>query len=99
MADHRGALGAAHPIMAGPVLGGREGSAIRLGAGQEIVIIRRKTASRDHRAALGERGPIVQLVAVAMQIVEAFCDNFALEILPGAATDAIASVDGRRAID
>src|SRR3954447_16930243 len=33
-----------------------------------------------------------------MEIVDAFRDDFALEILPGAASDPIPSVDGRRTI-
>src|SRR4029079_7562276 len=37
------------------------------------------------------------LVVVAMEIVGAFRDDFPLEILPGAAPDAIAGVDRRRA--
>ena len=98
MADHRHARGTARPITAGPVLTGREGPAIRLRAGQRVVIVRRITPSRDHGATLGQRGPAVEPIVVAMQIIDAFRDNFALEILPGAAPDAVAGVDGDPAI-
>src|SRR5207253_8976920 len=74
------------------------GPAIRLRAGQRVVIVRRVTPRRDHGATLGQRGPAVELIVVAMQIVDAFRDDFALEILPRAASDAIARVDGDRAI-
>ena len=53
----------------------------------------------NHSAPFRQRGLHVELVVVAVKIVDALRDNFSLKVLPGAATNAIARVDGRFAID
>src|SRR3954463_3779735 len=98
MTDHRRARGAARPIAAGPVLIGRERPAIGLRTGQYVMIIRRIASAGDYSAALGQRGVHVHFVVVAMEIVDALRDGFSLKVLPGAASDAVAAVAGRRAI-
>jgi len=98
MADHRRALRAARPIVAGLVFFGRKGAAIRLRAGQHIMIIRRKASTRNHRAALGHRALHVQSIFGAVEIFDGLGDDLAFEILPGAAPDAVTGVDGRGTI-
>ena len=83
MADHRRALRAARPIVAGLVFFGRKGAAIRLRAGQHIMIIRRKASTRNHRAALGHRALHVQSIFGAVEIFDGLGDDLAFEILPG----------------
>jgi len=98
MADHRHTRGAARPIAASPVLIGRERPAIGLRAGQHVVVVRRIASAGDYGATLGQRGLHAQFILVAMQIIDAFRDNFALEILPRAGSNPLASIDGRRTI-
>src|SRR5262245_66685789 len=98
VADHRRALGAAGPIAAGPVLAGRESFAVRLRAGQDVVIVRRVADAGDHGAALGLRYLHAELVAVAVKIVDVLRNDLPFELLPGAASDTIAAVDGLGAV-
>jgi hypothetical protein len=98
MTQHRGTLGAAGPVAAGPIFAGREGAAIRLRAGESVVTIWRVADPGDHRASLRQRGLHVQLVVVAVKIIDALRDNFTLEILPRPGANAVARVDGRFAI-
>src|SRR5689334_353951 len=94
MADHCGTYSTARPIAAGPVLIRWKRPTIGLRTSQDVVIIWRITPSGNHGATLGQRSLHVQFIVVAMEIVEAFRDDFALEILPRAAPDPIPSVDG-----
>src|SRR5213593_4984185 len=48
MADHRRPLAALRPVAAGAILAGRERGAVRLGAGQDVVHVRRVAAPVDH---------------------------------------------------
>src|SRR3989442_1557790 len=50
MADHRRALAALRPVAAGTILAGRERGAVRLGAGQDVVHVRRIAAPVPGRA-------------------------------------------------
>src|SRR4051794_30771764 len=52
MADHRRALGAARPVLAGAILGSREGFAICGRAGQHVVTVRREADAGNDEAAL-----------------------------------------------
>src|SRR4029453_15774551 len=98
MADHRRALGAAGPIAACPVLAGRESFAVRLRAGQDVVVVRRVADAGNDGAALGQRRLHAELVVVAVKIVDVLRNDLPFEILPGAASDTIAGVDGLRAV-
>src|SRR5262249_6088584 len=51
----------------------------------------------NHGPALGQRHRRAEFVVVAVKIVDVLGDNLAFEILPGAASDAIAGIDGLRA--
>src|SRR5205807_3717927 len=65
-----------------------------LRAGENVVVVRGEAEARNLAAALGERGVGPELVAVAVQIVDAGGDDHALEVLPGTLADAVAGVDG-----
>src|SRR5215207_8126685 len=95
--DGRAGVGAG-PVVAGRVLfAAADRAAVRRRAGEDIVHVRFVAAAVDHLAGLGERGLLVEIVLVAMQVVEGAGDHFALRVLPGAAADAVARVDGLRA--
>ena len=81
--------------MAGPIFAGREGSAIRLRAGESVVTSWRVADAGDHGAPFRQRGLHVQLVVVAVKIVNVLRDNLTFEILPWAGADAIACINGR----
>src|ERR1043166_3334233 len=55
--------------------------------------VRRHAESGYLGAALGQRVLGAELIVVAMQILDAGRDHGALEVLPGALADAIASID------
>src|SRR5689334_1384107 len=97
MADHGGALGAARPVLAGAILGSRERPAFRRRARQHVVTVRREADAGNDQAALTQRVVEAELVVVAMQIVEARCDDLALEVLPWAVADPVACIDRRLA--
>src|SRR3954454_18933837 len=98
MTDHRHTRGAARPIAAGPVLIGRERLTIGLRPCQDVMIIWGITSSSNDGATLGQRSLHVQFIIIAMEIVDSFRDDFALEILPRATSDAIAGIDCRGTI-
>src|SRR5207237_50623 len=68
MADDRGALRTARPVLAGLVVARREGLAVRRRAGQRVVLVRRIAAAVDDVAFLGQRGLLGQVVG-AVQLV------------------------------
>jgi hypothetical protein len=51
--------------------------------------------TRDDLTPLSQRGGHTELVAVAMQIFDALCYRFPLEVLPWAAAYPISRIDGR----
>src|SRR5262249_23631594 len=91
--DHRGTLGAAGPVPTGAILAGGESLAVRLRAGQHVVIVRRIADAGDHGAALGQRRLRAELVVIAVQVIDVLRDHLALEVLPRALADAVASID------
>ena len=98
MADYRRTFRAARPIAARSIFIRRESAAIRLRAGQCVVIIRRITASCDHRATLGQRGLHAQFIAGAVQIIDAFRHYLTFEVLPRARSDTITGIDCSRSV-
>src|SRR5439155_20408950 len=52
VADHRRALTALRPVAARAIVAGREGGAVRLGAGEDVVHVRRVAAAVDLLALL-----------------------------------------------
>jgi len=96
--EHGGAGGVAGPITAGHVFTPRERATIGLRAGEDVVHVRFVAACVDGLALLAEPGLFVDLIVVAVQIVDVFRDDDAFGVLPGPFTDAITGVDGGLAI-
>src|SRR5690606_9667049 len=97
--DDGRALAALRPVAAGHVLvARRERRAVGLRAGQDIVLVRAALARLDGIALLVERGFRVD-VRIVVQVFDILGDRDALRILPRALADAVARVDGLRAVD
>src|SRR3989442_2447228 len=92
MAEHRCPLAALRPVAACTILTGRERGAVRLGAGQDVVHIRRVATPVDHLTLLGQRRLLADVV-LAVQLGHVPGDDDALGVDPGALTDAVARVD------
>src|SRR2546426_3346447 len=92
VADHRCPLAALRPVAAGTILAGRERGAVRLGAGQDVVHVRRIAAPVDHLTLLGQRRLLADVV-LAVQLGYVLRDDDALGVLPGTAADAVSRVD------
>src|SRR5262249_2199404 len=97
--EHRRALSAACPVLAGPVLVRRESAAIHLRTRQYVMIVGVVADAGHDGAPLGQRRRHPEFVVVAVKIVDVLGDDLFLEILPGAAPDPIARVDSLRATD
>ena len=80
--QHGGALRAARPVVAGPIFAGREGAAIGLRPGERVVTIGGVAAVRDHGAPFRQRALHVELIIIAMKVIDILRDDFALKILP-----------------
>src|SRR5438445_4795405 len=93
VADHRRALTALRPAAARAIVAGREGGAVRLGAGEYVVHVRRVAAAVDLLALLRQRRVLGEVV-LAVELGHVLRDDGALGVLPGAAPDAVARVDG-----
>src|SRR5690242_1044529 len=94
MTKHSGATRAAGPVIAGAVFPSREGAAVGGRSGQDIVAVRLFAAAVDHLTLLAEVGLLGDVVAVAMQIIDALGDHDALGVLPWTLADAVARVHG-----
>src|SRR6185436_99275 len=97
VADHRRALAALRPVAAGAVLAGRERGAVGLGAGQDVVHVRRVAPAVDRLALLGQRRLLGDVV-LAVQLGHVLGDDGSLGVLPGTSTDAVTRVDGAGAL-
>ena len=97
MADHRGALPTLRPVAARAVVGAREGRAVRLRAGEDVVHVRRVATAVDDGALLRERGLLGEVVG-AVELRDVLGDDDALGVRPRAGTDAVARVDGAGAL-
>ncbi|MCY1545449.1 hypothetical protein D9M68_813920 [compost metagenome] len=94
VADLGGAFAAAGPVAAGVVLARGERRAVGLGAGEDVVHVRRVATPLDRRPLLIQGGVLVQLV-VAVQLRDRLGDDHALGVLPGPRADTVAGVDRR----
>ena len=94
MPDHRCASSAARPIAAGPVLPRWKCASIHLGAGESVVTIGRVAHTGNHGAPFSDRGLHSELIAIAVKLLDALCDDLLLEILPRPVPNAVACVDG-----
>src|SRR6202040_3112086 len=84
---------AAGPIVARQVDIVGHGATIHAGAGQHVVLVGRIAHPVDDRALLGQAGFLADLVAGAVQVLDAGGDDDAFGILPGTAPDAVAGID------
>src|SRR3954453_2526446 len=98
MADHRRALRARRPVLAGLVVTGGKGSAVGLRSREHVVAVRRVAAAIDDLALLAERGLLGEIVGRAVQVGDILGDHRALGVLPRPLADAVARVDGRLAV-
>src|SRR6266478_1395031 len=98
MADHRRTLGAARPVVAGPILTRRKRLAVRLRASQRIVLVGGVATAIDDIALFGE-GRLLGQVVGAMELVDVFGDGDALAVLPWSTADAVAGIDRRLSVD
>src|SRR5664279_492617 len=92
MAEHDGTLRAARVVLAGHVLVGRKGFAVRRRAGEDVMPVRRVAAAVDHVAFFRKIVLLAELVAGAVQIIDAGGDDHALGVAPGTLADAVARV-------
>src|SRR5262245_7067809 len=91
--DGRAGIGAG-PVVAGRVLfTAADRAAVGRRAGEDVVRVRLVAAAVDHLAGFGEGGLLVEVVLVAVQVVERAGDHFALRVLPRAAADTVARID------
>ena len=93
VAEHGGARAALRPVAAGHVRAAREGGAVALRAGEDVVSVRGVAAAVHELAFLVERGLLVQVVRGAVQLRDAVGDHHALGVAPRPAADAVARVD------
>src|SRR5262245_45380615 len=99
VADLRGAGTVAGPVAAGRVGAGREAAAIHGRAGEHVVLVGIIAAAVDLVAVLVERGLLVDVVVVAVQVIDIFRNRHALGVAPGAVADAVARVHALRGAD
>src|ERR1700737_1659272 len=98
MTDHRRALRAARPVLAGAVVSGRERRAVGLRSRQHVMAVRRIAAAVYDVALLAQRGLFGQVVG-AVQLGDIPGDHDAFGILPGSLADAVARVHGWLTVD
>src|SRR4030095_1304303 len=94
MAQHRGALVAACPITARHIVAAWKCPTVRLRAGEYVMHVGFIAAGVDLIASLAQRSFFVEIIVVAVEIVDVFGDDDAFGILPGTFANAITSVDG-----
>src|SRR5262249_17234474 len=85
MADHRRALTALCPVAAGAVVAGREGGAVRLRAGEDVVHVRCVATAVDHLALLVQRRLLGDVVVRAVQLGDILPITVPLEFCQGPA--------------
>ena len=100
MADDGVAGGVAGPVAAGCDFGPADHrAAVRVRARQDVVDVGRVARPVHHLALLGEGVGLSDVVAIALrvsvQLVDVASDEDTLDVVPGAAANPIARVDGR----
>src|SRR5689334_8538044 len=95
MAHHGGAGGAARPVLAGAVLAGREGGAVGLRAGEDVVGVGLIATAVHGLALLGQGGLLGELVPGAVEVGHAGGHHLTLGVLPWSVSDTVLGVDGR----
>src|SRR5678816_934327 len=97
VADDRRAVAALRPVAAGGIAAGGRVPAHGIGAGEDVVLVRRVAATLDRVALLVERGLLVDVALVRVQVAHVLRHHHALGVGPGAFADALARVDTLRA--
>src|ERR1700730_5302050 len=92
MTDHRGTLGAARPVAARLVVTSRECSSIHLRSRKKVVTVGRVANTRNYGSSFRQRDLHAELVIVAMQVFDVLRNDLGFEILPRAASNAIAAL-------
>src|SRR5262245_15580200 len=103
MPDLRRALAPTCPVLAGMIGAIGVRPAVRLRAGENIMLVRSVAETLPGIALLGQRrcsgqrvADASQLEGIAMQVREVLRDPASLGVEPGALADAVARVDGAR---
>src|SRR5262249_30239284 len=84
--------------LAGTVVAGGKGGAVRLRSRQHVVTVRRVANAVDHLALLGKRGLLGEVVACAVQVSDVLGNDDAFRVLPGPLADAVLRVHRRLAV-
>src|SRR5258708_38993494 len=98
MPKNGGAGSAAPPFVAGHVFVSRKRATVGLRAGEDVVHVRFVAACVDGLAFFAQCVFFVDLIVVAVQIVDVFRNDDALGVLPWTFTDAITRVDAGVAV-
>src|SRR5882672_10440735 len=93
VADDRRAVAALGPVAAGGVAAGGGVQAHRVGAGEDVVLVRRVAAALDRVALLVQRRLLADVALAGMQLADVTRHHHALGVVPGALADALARVD------
>src|ERR1700751_2903157 len=91
MAEHRGALGAACPVLACAIVGARERSTVRLRTGKHVMPVGRIAHAVDAVALLGQRRLLVEIVR-AVKLGNIVSNDYAFGVLPWSLADALARI-------
>src|SRR5690348_1969966 len=97
MAEHGGSLRAARPILAGVVLAVRKSGAVRLRTRQHVMAVGLVAAAIVDLALFRERRLFGEMVG-AVQFGYVLRDHDTFGVLPRAFSDAVARIDGTRAL-
>src|SRR5690606_12474689 len=87
--DYRCAFAIRSPVVAGVCRGGTVG----IGAGQNVVLVRRVANAVDRAFLLGDRVMLVQQHVAVVQVIDATGNELAIGVVPGAAANAYFRVD------
>src|SRR5262249_43923561 len=92
VADHRRALRAARPVLAGAIRLGPERGAVRLRSRQHVVTVRLVADAVADLAFFSDIRLLGEIIAGAVQIGDVLGDNDAFGVLPWSLADAVARV-------
>src|SRR5256885_7051277 len=92
VADDRRAFAALGPVAAGGIAARGREAAVRIRAGQDVVLVRRTAPALAPLAFLGQGGLLVDIVVLGVQLAHALRHHHALGVAPRAFPDARARV-------
>src|SRR5688572_24116445 len=99
MSNDRASGGVARPVVTGRVCRAADhDTTVRVGAGENVVLVGCVAAAIDRRALFVERKFLVDAVPIAIQVAvqvgDIPCDDCSTRVVPRSASDTIARVDG-----